>query len=38
VGAGTGDGSVRFFGEGGSVNTLRFLAGRDDGVVANLTD
>src|SRR5262249_36633107 len=29
------DGSVRFFREGGDINTLRFLAGRADGKVVN---
>jgi prepilin-type N-terminal cleavage/methylation domain-containing protein len=29
------DGSVRFFREGGDVATLKYLAGRDDGVVVN---
>jgi type II secretory pathway pseudopilin PulG len=32
------DGSVRFFHEGGNVNTLKWLAGRNDGVVVNLDD
>ena len=30
-----GDGSTRFFREGGDVDILRFLAGRDDGVIVN---
>jgi prepilin-type N-terminal cleavage/methylation domain-containing protein/prepilin-type processing-associated H-X9-DG protein len=30
------DGSVRLFRDGGDVNTLRWLAGRDDGMVVNL--
>src|SRR5262245_17263177 len=29
------DGSVRFFREGGNVDNIRWLAGRDDGVVVN---
>ncbi|MGF1582753.1 MAG: DUF1559 domain-containing protein [Gemmataceae bacterium] len=29
------DGSVRFFREGGDVENLRWLAGRDDGVIVN---
>jgi prepilin-type processing-associated H-X9-DG protein len=30
------DGSVRFFREGGDIQTLKWLAGRDDGHVVNL--
>jgi len=30
------DGSVRFFGEGGDVNTVKWLAGRNDGNVVNI--
>jgi prepilin-type N-terminal cleavage/methylation domain-containing protein len=30
------DGSVRFFREGGDVNTVRWLAGRNDGVVVDV--
>jgi prepilin-type N-terminal cleavage/methylation domain-containing protein/prepilin-type processing-associated H-X9-DG protein len=32
------DGSVRFFLEGGDVNTLRYLAGRNDGIVVPLPE
>ncbi|HYT93614.1 MAG TPA: DUF1559 domain-containing protein [Gemmataceae bacterium] len=32
------DGSVRFFRDSGPINTLRFLAGRDDGVTAGNPD
>jgi prepilin-type N-terminal cleavage/methylation domain-containing protein len=31
-----GDGSVRFFPEGGNVKILKYLAGRNDGVVVNV--
>jgi prepilin-type N-terminal cleavage/methylation domain-containing protein len=33
-----GDGSVRFFAQGGDVTTLKYLAGRADGVAVNLPD
>jgi prepilin-type N-terminal cleavage/methylation domain-containing protein len=33
-----GDGSVRFFAEGGDINNLRYLASRDDGNAVNLPD
>jgi prepilin-type processing-associated H-X9-DG protein len=32
------DGSVRFFYEGGDVNNMRWLAGRDDGNLVSLDD
>lgn len=31
-----GDGSTHFFREGGDVDILRFLAGRDDGVIVSV--